>query len=172
MTQVWAGAAAIAYAREGADVVINYYPTEEPDAQEVIALIKAAGRKGIGIPGDLRDEVFCQHLVEKAVEALGGLDIVVNNAGRQQTHASIMDISTEQFDWTMNKKTVFAWGIEQDFNPAEVKSNFFEIEWPPASGQKKQFPEIDKAAWLSFSEGKERIMASQVPLLNEIERHI
>ncbi len=71
-----------------------------------------------------------------------------------------------------NKKTVFAWGIEQDFNPTEVKSNFFEIEWPPASGQKKQFPEIDKAAWFSLSEGKERIMASQVPLLNEIERHI
>ena len=100
-------AAAIAYAREGADVVINYYPTEEPDAQEVIALIKAAGRKGVGIPGDLRDESFCQSLVEKAVEALGGLDIVVNNAGRQQTHASILDISTEQFDWTM-KTNIYA----------------------------------------------------------------
>ncbi len=100
-------AAAIAYAREGADVVINYYPTEEPDAQEVIALIKAAGRKGVGIPGDLRDEAFCTNLVEKAVEALGGLDIVVNNAGRQQTHASIMDISTEQFDWTM-KTNIYA----------------------------------------------------------------
>src|SRR6185437_2845794 len=51
-------AAAIAYAREGADVAINYYPTEEPDAQEVIALIEAEGRKAIAIPGDLRDESF------------------------------------------------------------------------------------------------------------------
>ena len=94
-------AAAIAYAREGADVAINYYPTEEPDAQEVIALIKAAGRKAIPLPGDLREEAFCQKLVTDAVKGLGGLDILVSNAGRQQTHPSILDISTEQFDWTM-----------------------------------------------------------------------
>lgn len=100
-------AAAIAYAREGADVAINYYPTEEPDAQEVIALMKAAGVKAVAIPGDLRDENFCKKLVEDAVKALGGLDIVVNNAGRQQSHASILDISTEQFDWTM-KTNIYA----------------------------------------------------------------
>src|SRR3954466_5452000 len=100
-------AAAIAFAREGADVAINYFPTEEPDAQEVIALIKAEGRKAIAIPGDLREEAFCKKLVEDAVAGLGGLDIVVCNAGRQQTHASILDISTEQFDWTM-KTNIYA----------------------------------------------------------------
>jgi NAD(P)-dependent dehydrogenase (short-subunit alcohol dehydrogenase family) len=100
-------AAAIAYAREGADVAINYYPTEEPDAKEVIDLIKKEGRKAVAIPGDLRDEAFCKRLVEEAVRGLGGLDIVVNNAGRQQTHASILDISTEQFDWTM-KTNIYA----------------------------------------------------------------
>jgi len=100
-------AAAIAYAREGADVAINYYPTEESDAQEVLALIKAAGRKGILIPGDLREETFCQNLVRQAVTSLGGLDIVVSNAGRQQSHESILDISTEQFDWTM-KTNIYA----------------------------------------------------------------
>jgi NAD(P)-dependent dehydrogenase (short-subunit alcohol dehydrogenase family) len=100
-------AAAIAYAREGADVAINYYPTEEEDAREVVALIKAAGRKAVPIPGDLRDEKFCQHLVAAAVEGLGGLDIVVNNAGRQQTYASILDITTELFDWTM-KTNIYA----------------------------------------------------------------
>lgn len=100
-------AAAIAYAREGADVAINYYPTEEPDAQEVIALVKEAGRKAIAIPGDLRDEAFCKSLVEKAVQGLGGLDIIINNAARQQTHPSIEDISTEQFDWTM-KTNIYA----------------------------------------------------------------
>jgi hypothetical protein len=94
-------AAAIAYAREGADVAINYFPTEEPDAEEVIRLIQAAGRKAVPIPGDLRDEMFCQKLVEQTVKELGGLDIVVNNAGRQQAHAAILEISTEQFDWTM-----------------------------------------------------------------------
>jgi NAD(P)-dependent dehydrogenase (short-subunit alcohol dehydrogenase family) len=100
-------AAAIAYAREGADVAINYYPTEEPDAQEVIALIKAAGRKAIPLPGDLREEAFCRKLVGDAVSRLGGLDILVSNAGRQQTHPSILDISTEQFDWTM-KTNIYA----------------------------------------------------------------
>ena len=94
-------AAAIAYAREGADVAINYLPEEETDAREVIQLITAEGRKGVAIPGDLRSEAFCQELVAKAVQELGGLDIIVSNAGRQQSHASILDISTEQFDWTM-----------------------------------------------------------------------
>ncbi len=100
-------AAAIAYAREGADVAINYLPAEEPDAREVITLIQAEKRIGLALPGDLRDESFCTHLVEAAVRGLGGLDIVVCNAGRQQTHASILDISTEQFDWTM-KTNIYA----------------------------------------------------------------
>ena len=100
-------AAAIAYAREGADVAINYLPAEEADAKEVIALIKAAGRKGVAIPGDLREEAFCQKLVAEAVRQLGGLDIVVSNAGRQQQHASILDLSTEDFDATM-KTNIYA----------------------------------------------------------------
>jgi NAD(P)-dependent dehydrogenase (short-subunit alcohol dehydrogenase family) len=94
-------AAAIAFAREGADVAINYYPTEELDAQEVIALIQSAGRKGIPLPGDLREESFCRKLVLDAFNDLGGLDILVSNAARQQSHASLLDISTEEFDWTM-----------------------------------------------------------------------
>jgi NAD(P)-dependent dehydrogenase (short-subunit alcohol dehydrogenase family) len=100
-------AAAIAYAREGADVAINYLPDEEADALEVIALIKEAGRNAVAIPGDLRSETFCQQLVARAVQDLGGLDIVVSNAGRQQAHASILDISSEQFDWTM-KTNIYA----------------------------------------------------------------
>jgi NAD(P)-dependent dehydrogenase (short-subunit alcohol dehydrogenase family) len=100
-------AAAIAYAREGADVAINYFPSEEPDAREVIQLIEAAGRSGVPIPGDLRDRAFCQRLVTEAVEKLGGLDIVVCNAGRQQSKASILDISDEDFDATM-KTNIYA----------------------------------------------------------------
>jgi NAD(P)-dependent dehydrogenase (short-subunit alcohol dehydrogenase family) len=100
-------AAAIAYAREGADVAINYYPSEEPDAQEVIGLIEEAGRKGIPIPGDLRDEAFCQRLVNDAVQGLEGIDIIVCNAGRQQSKPSIPDITTEDFDATM-KTNIYA----------------------------------------------------------------
>ncbi|GAA4328881.1 SDR family oxidoreductase [Mucilaginibacter gynuensis] len=94
-------AAAIACAHEGADVAINYYPSEEADAQEVIALMKKKGVKAIAIPGDLRDEAFCKKLVDDAVRQLGGLDILVNNAARQQTQKSILDITSEAFDATM-----------------------------------------------------------------------
>ena len=100
-------AAAIAFAREGADVAINYFPTEEPDAQQVMELIKAEERKGLSIPGDLRSEQFCQELVRKAVEGLGGLDIIVSNAGRQLARQSILDLSSEDFDATM-KTNIYA----------------------------------------------------------------
>jgi NAD(P)-dependent dehydrogenase (short-subunit alcohol dehydrogenase family) len=106
-------AAAIAFAREGADVAINYYPDEEPDAREVIELIDAAGRTGLAIPGDLRDGDFCRSMVEEAVKGLGGLDILVNNAGRQQSQASVLDISDEDFDATI-KTNIYApfWTIK------------------------------------------------------------
>ena len=100
-------AAAIAYAREGADVAINYYPSEEPDAREVIQLIRDAGRKAVAIPGDLREEAFCERLVAEAVRQLEGLDILVCNAGRQQARASILELSTADFDATM-KTNIYA----------------------------------------------------------------
>ncbi|HLK25467.1 MAG TPA: SDR family oxidoreductase [Caulobacteraceae bacterium] len=94
-------AAAIAFAREGADVAIVYLPEEEPDASQVIALIEGAGRKAVAIPGDIKDQAFCEKLVKDAVQALGGLDILVNNAGHQQTRPDIGEISNEQFDATL-----------------------------------------------------------------------
>jgi NAD(P)-dependent dehydrogenase (short-subunit alcohol dehydrogenase family) len=100
-------AAAIAFAREGADVAISYFPTEEPDAQEVIKLIEAAGRKAVPLPGDVREESYCQKLVSDAVDALGGLNILVSNAARQQSRASILEISTAEFDWTI-KTNIYA----------------------------------------------------------------
>lgn len=100
-------AAAIAYAREGADVAINYLPAEESDAREVIQLIQRAGRKGVPIPGDLRDRTFCRWLVDDAAQKLGGLDILVCNAARQQSKPSILDVSDEDFDATM-KTNVYA----------------------------------------------------------------
>ena len=100
-------AAVIAFAREGADVAINYLPAEEADAREVVKLIQDAGRKAVAIPGDIRDEAFCRKLVSEAVRQLGGLDILVNNAARQQSHDSILDLTTEQFDWTF-KTNVYA----------------------------------------------------------------
>lgn len=89
-------AAAIGYAREGADVAINYYPTEEPDAREVAGYIRAAGRKAVLIPMDLRTEDACKSIVARAVRELGGLDILVNNAAYQQSKEDIAEISDEQ----------------------------------------------------------------------------
>ncbi len=100
-------AAAIAYAREGADVAIVYLPAEEADAKEVIALIEAEGRKGIALPGDVKDEAFCRSAVQRAVDAMGGLDVLVVNAGRQQTRPSVAELSTDDFDKTM-KTNVYA----------------------------------------------------------------
>ena len=100
-------ATAIAFAREGADVAINYLPSEEANAQEVIKLIEAAGRKGIALPGDLVEESFCNKLVADTLSTLGGLDILVNNAGRQTAQKSIADLTTEQFDNTF-KVNVYA----------------------------------------------------------------
>ncbi|KAF0258739.1 glucose 1-dehydrogenase [Clavibacter michiganensis] len=100
-------AVAIAYAREGADVALSYLPEEEEDAKKVVALIEEAGRKAVAIPGDIATAEFSRELVAKAVEGLGGLDIVVNNAGKQQNFDSLEDISDEEFDVTF-KTNVYA----------------------------------------------------------------
>ena len=99
--------AAIAYAREGADVAINYLPSEEEDAREVVDLIRKAGRKAMALPGDLREEAFCTKLVADALAQLGGLDILVSNAGRQQSFPSLLDLTSEEFDATM-KTNIYA----------------------------------------------------------------
>ena len=93
-------AVAIAYAREGADVAINYLPSEEEDAAETVRLIEEAGRKAVALPGDLSDEAFCRRLVKDAAEALGGLDILVNNAGKQVYNDDISTLSSDQVRMT------------------------------------------------------------------------
>jgi NAD(P)-dependent dehydrogenase (short-subunit alcohol dehydrogenase family) len=100
-------AVAIAFAREGADVALSYLEAEEADANEVAELIRDAGRQVVCLPGDIRDEGFCQRLVGRAAQGLGGLDLLVNNAGRQQSAESILDITTDAFDWTF-KTNVYA----------------------------------------------------------------
>ena len=100
-------AAAIAFAREGADVALVYLPSEDADAREVMQLIEAEGRKAVALPGDIKDEAFCRKLVDDAVKGLGGLDILVNNAGKQVTQPHIGDITSEQFDQTL-KTNIYA----------------------------------------------------------------
>ncbi len=100
-------AVAIAFAREGADVAINYLPSEEADAKEVIALIEKEGRKAVALPGDLSDEHFCQRLVKDAERQLGGLDILAAVAGKQHWVEKIADVTTDQLEQTY-RVNVFA----------------------------------------------------------------
>lgn len=90
-------AVAIAFAREGADIVITYVPSEEVDATETLKLIESAGRKGVCIPGDISDENFCKQLVQQTVEELGSIDILVNNAAKQQFIEQVEDIPSDEF---------------------------------------------------------------------------
>lgn len=94
-------AAAIAYAREGADVAISYLPSEDADALEVLTLVRREGRTAVALPGDVTDEAWCRELVERTVKELGGLDILVINAGRQQNRPSIEEVTSRDFDLTM-----------------------------------------------------------------------
>ncbi|MGD8200689.1 SDR family oxidoreductase [Ornithinimicrobium sp. W1679] len=100
-------AVAIAYAREGADVAINYLPAEEEDADRIAELVEAEGRTCVQIPADVTDRASCEEIVRRAVAELGGLDALVVNAGKQVATESIEDISDEQFDLTV-KTNVYA----------------------------------------------------------------
>ena len=107
-------AIAIAFAREGADVAISYLPDEETDAQVVLGQIEKAGQKAVTIPGDLTDEAFARSLAEIANEELGGLDIVVNNAGKQIFNDKVETIPTKQLvdTFTVNIFAMF-WIVQE-----------------------------------------------------------
>ncbi|TWT74220.1 SDR family oxidoreductase [Allorhodopirellula solitaria] len=90
-------AIAIAYAREGANVAINYL-SENDDAQQTAKLVEEAGVQAVMLPGDLREEAFCQQLIDHSFDAFGSLDILVNNAAYQETRDEIDQWSTELFD--------------------------------------------------------------------------
>ncbi|BBH66511.1 oxidoreductase [Actinoplanes sp. OR16] len=95
-------AVAIAYAREGADVLISYLPEEEADARDTAGWIEKAGRKAVTVPGDIRDEAHCRAIIDRAVSELGGVDVLVNNAAYQMAQpGGISDITDEQFDRVM-----------------------------------------------------------------------
>ncbi|MNZ56844.1 putative oxidoreductase YghA [compost metagenome] len=110
-------AAAIAYAREGADVAINYLPAEEEDAQQVKQLIEDAGRKAVLIPGDLSDESFARSLAHTAHDALGGLDTLALVAGKQTAVENIADLTTDQFKETYAVNVLALFWITQEAIP-------------------------------------------------------
>lgn len=110
-------AAAIAFAREGADVAIGFLPSEQADAEEVLALIKAEGGKALGLPGDVKDEQWCRAMVQQTVDAFGGLDVLVVNAARQQFRESVAEVTTDDFDQTMKTNLYALHWIAQAATP-------------------------------------------------------
>jgi NAD(P)-dependent dehydrogenase (short-subunit alcohol dehydrogenase family) len=95
-------AVALAYAREGADVVLTYLEGEEEDGRKTAELVEQAGRRVLTVPGDLTSEGFCHELIRKTVDEFGRIDILVNNAAYQMAQpGGIADITTEQFDRVM-----------------------------------------------------------------------
>ena len=93
-------AVALAFAREGADVLISHLPDEQPDADETVRVVQAEGRKAISAPGDLQDPAYCRQIVERAVSELGGIDILVNNAAYQMARDSIADLVPAELERT------------------------------------------------------------------------
>jgi NAD(P)-dependent dehydrogenase (short-subunit alcohol dehydrogenase family) len=100
-------AVALAFAREGADVAIAYLPSEEPDAEETCHWIEQAGRRSLRLPGDIQDEGHCARMIDRTFAEFGKLDILVNNAAFQNTHDSLEEFTTEEFDRTF-KTNVYA----------------------------------------------------------------
>lgn len=100
-------AVAIAYAREGADVLISHLAEEERDARETLRWVRDAGRTGINLAGDITSEEHCERLVRTVFERFGRLDVLVNNAAFQRTHNAIAEFSTDEFDRTL-KTNVYA----------------------------------------------------------------
>lgn len=102
-------AVAIAFAREGADVALNYLPDEQADADRIREIIEREGRKAVLLPGDLTDKALCASVVSDAVDGLGGLDILVNNAGKQVVAPSLEELPDEQLTdtYTVNILAMF-----------------------------------------------------------------
>ncbi|HEY0473771.1 MAG TPA: SDR family oxidoreductase [Kribbella sp.] len=164
-------AVALAFAREGADVLISYLPEEEDDARETCRLVEDAGRKAVPVPGDIRDEAHCAELVGRAVSDLGGLDILVNNAAYQMSRKGIEDISTEQLDRVM-KTNVYAmfWLCKAalpHLRPGSSIINTTSIQAYQPSPQLLDYA-TSKAAILNFTKGLAQELGPQGIRVNAV----
>lgn len=149
-------AAAIAFAREGADVAICYLPEEQEDAEDVAHYIREAGRTAVLLPGDVSHEGFCQRLVADTVEQLGGLDILVNNAGKMGKTEGLLDTSTERFDSLMRTNIYSIFWITKaavpHLKPGASIINTTSIQGFEPSGNIFDYA-ITKAAIANFTKG-------------------
>jgi NAD(P)-dependent dehydrogenase (short-subunit alcohol dehydrogenase family) len=164
-------AVALAFAREGADVLISYLDSEEDDARETCRLVEDAGRKAVAMAGDIREERHCGELVDRAIAELGGLDILVNNAAYQMTQSGIADITTEQFDRVM-KTNLYAmfWLCKAaipHLPPGSAIINTTSIQAYQPSPQLLDYA-TSKAAILNFTRGLAQELAPKGVRVNAV----
>jgi NAD(P)-dependent dehydrogenase (short-subunit alcohol dehydrogenase family) len=164
-------AVALAFAREGADLLIAYLPSEEDDARETCRLVEDTGRKVVAVPGDIREEQHCVELVERTVADLDGLDILVNNAAYQMSQRGIADITTEQFDRVM-KTNVYAmfWLCKAALSHLEPGSSIINTTSIQAYQPSPQLLDYatTKAAILNFTKGLAQELAPKGIRVNAV----
>ncbi len=164
-------AVAIAFAREGADVAIGYLPAEEPDAKQVIALIEKAGGKAVALPGDISEESFCREMVKTAEKQLGGLDILVCNAGTMTSHDKLLDVTTADFDKVMKTNVYSLFWITQAalplLKPGASVINTASIQaFEPSNGIIDYA--MTKAAIVAFTKGMVKQMMEKGVRINAV----
>jgi NAD(P)-dependent dehydrogenase (short-subunit alcohol dehydrogenase family) len=164
-------AVALAFAREGADLLIAYLPSEEDDARETCRLVEDTGRKVVAVPGDIREEQHCVELVERTVADLDGLDILVNNAAYQMSQRGIADITTEQFDRVM-KTNIYAmfWLCKAALSHLEPGSSIINTTSIQAYQPSPQLLDYatTKAAILNFTKGLAQELAPKGIRVNAV----
>lgn len=164
-------AVALAFAREGADVLVSFLESEEADGRETCRLVEEAGRKAAAAPGDIRHEEQCRTLVTQAVSELGGLDILVNNAAYQMTRDGIADITTDEFDRVM-KTNIYAmfWLCKASvphLRPGSAIINTTSIQAYQPSPQLLDYA-TSKAAILNFTKGLAQELAPKGIRVNAV----
>lgn len=165
-------AVAIAFAREGADVLISYLPEEEQDARETLRLVEDAGRRGVGVPGDIRDEQHCQAIVDRAVADLGGIDVLVNNAAYQMAQEDgLAGITTEQMDRTF-KTNIYAlfWLTKAALPHLQAGASIINTTSVQAFQPSPQLLDyaVTKAAILNFTKGLAQQLAEKGIRVNAV----
>jgi NAD(P)-dependent dehydrogenase (short-subunit alcohol dehydrogenase family) len=165
-------AVALAFAREGADVVISYLPSEEKDAQDTARLIQDAGRRSATVPADLTTEEQCQHVVDRAVREFGRIDILVNNAAYQMVQmGGIEDITSEQFDRVL-KTNLYAmfWLCKQaipHMRPGASIINTSSIQASQPSPELLDYA-TTKAGIVNFTKGLAKMLADRGIRVNAV----
>ena len=165
-------AVALAFAREGADVVISYLASEEDDAQQTARLIEDAGRRAVTVAGDLVEEQQCQRLVDRAVREFGRIDILVNNAAYQMVQrGGIEDITTEQFDRVL-KTNLYAmfWLCKYAIPHMQPGSSIINTSSIQASDPSPQLLDYatTKAGIVNFTKGLSRMLAEKGIRVNAV----